>query len=265
MLTVPFDCVRDILLPFCQTGEVRALRRSCKRFRDRIPREWTADFVYISDQLPPQREYNHHDALYYRIGEQSLRMTYAAFVSRPRYFPVLERLMWVDNPHVHELVLETPCNVHDLTIIRAKRLERVVVGARNANVREVMLFHAPALRTLDISAACTALKSLFLSNLDLVHLEFSPSWSRLKTIVLSRTGHLPHLVIPETYTQLEFLQITEVGLEVLELRQNVERDRLVLSVQEPRAIVVRVPHDPEHKRIWCSARSRVTWVTQITT
>jgi hypothetical protein len=154
-----------------------------------------------------------------------------SFRTFQRKYQFLEKIVVVDLFETQRLVLDDLPGANDLSMVNARRLEELTITSGCNRWIHCMIFNSPKLRKLVLPDACRWVKTLCLSNLNLSRFEFSPSWCLLKSIVLDRIGQVAEITIPSTYTSLEFLQTTRVGLKTLTLSA-VTLNPQIISVNE---------------------------------
>jgi hypothetical protein len=230
----------DQFLKFCDTPTNRTLRRTSSQLAAAIPIGWTRPFIFVTDR------------------EDKHGLPFAAFVRYQSTCTHVDELVFSHVLHQGPLVLSPALtDLSELQILHGRQLTEVRFDTpSHRKLTSVLIYHCPYLTRVRLPPQCPHLMELSLSNLNLTTWTFSPDWRTLRVIGLWRVGQLPRVVLPATYTQLDTLQLSRLGLRELVLEMALSAPLRLYLYEPNEELPIRIRTAPANRQ-WCTLQTSV--------
>jgi len=197
------------LFQFCDANTMQVLRQTCKTYQQQIPLGWTREFIFITD----------------RSDKKGLLTE--AFLRHQTTCRRVKQLVFCNLFHTGDLEFSPSLEgLEDVSIVHVPNVERVVFTPQHRKLENLMMYDGGRVTDLVLPPECTNIQDLTLVSLSLREWTFKPEWRALQVISFTRVGHFPTVTLPSSYTSLEHLHLSDVGLERLELQMDLTRRKV---------------------------------------
>jgi hypothetical protein len=233
--TLPSSLIFEVL-SFVSALDVGHLRRTCRRLKKVIPRDWTYQVLYVAQRTSKSLPWMSENQLNCEARSMQSLLRRLRFMTRL----FIERVSFAS---CTDLVC-TQSSLRDSNVIQ-------VTNLRSISLRCPYLRDFLAIRSLDVTSIqleTPRLDSLYLLDLSLENFSIHPSWTRIRTLSLMSIGNVSTICIPETFRRLEYVHIAHVGLTELIVKLLPPfNHQLIINIREPHLVTVRmdasfVPH-----------------------